>query len=183
MSRDNLSNMCFQGSKLRPFFFSFTNKISVEVRNLRLIFTSLSKQKGYQLPISCYSNKIRKEITKLFCFIKLWIFFQSKDTLFGAQFSCDITSFEHGVKYWSRCVLSIIRHFQWFLQHKYCGLIFCLKKLTRKCSAKILRLKAAKLRLSSGILSQNCDLTFSLISGPGFRDVGTNYNNYPPIFN
>ena len=53
------------------------------------------------------------------------------------------------------------------LTHKNCGLIFCFAKpLTGKCSAKILRLKFAKLRLNCCILSQNCDWNFSLISSP-----------------
>ena len=44
--------------------------ISGEVAKLRLIFTSaLLKQKGYPLPICCYFNKIKIEITKLFCFL------------------------------------------------------------------------------------------------------------------
>ena len=52
-------------------FVPFATKISREVTNLRLIFTSaLSKQKDYQLPICCYFNKVKKEITKLFCFLQ-----------------------------------------------------------------------------------------------------------------
>ena len=51
-------------------FFPFAIKISGEVTNLRLIYTSaLSKQKGYQLPICCYFYKRKKDITKLFCFL------------------------------------------------------------------------------------------------------------------
>ena len=51
-------------------FVPFATKISREVANLRLIFTSaLSKQKDYQLPIICYFNKVKKKITKLFCFV------------------------------------------------------------------------------------------------------------------
>ena len=53
------------------------------------------------------------------------------------------------------------------LTHKNCWLIFCFaKSLTGKCNAKVLRLKVAKLRLNFGILSQNCDWVFSLISRP-----------------
>ena len=41
--------------------FSFATQISREVANLQLIFISaLLKQKGYQLPICCYFNKIKK---------------------------------------------------------------------------------------------------------------------------
>ena len=60
--------------------------------------------------------------------------------------------------------------------HKNCGLIFCFAKPpTGKCSTKssakilralTLRLKVARLRLNFGILSQNCDWYFSLISSP-----------------
>ena len=60
--------------------------------------------------------------------------------------------------------------------HKNCGLIFCFAKPPiGKCSAKsrakilrllTLRLKVARLRLNFGILSQNCDWYFSLISSP-----------------
>ena len=57
------------------------------------------------------------------------------------------------------------------LTHKNCGLIFCFAKpLTGKCSAKILRLKVAKLRLNFCILSQNCDWNCSLISSPEPRE-------------
>ena len=53
------------------------------------------------------------------------------------------------------------------LTHKNWGLIFCFAKpLTGRCSAEILRLKVAKLRLNFCILSKNCDWNFSLISSP-----------------
>ena len=57
--------------------------------------------------------------------------------------------------------------FSGFFTHMYWGLIFCFAKpLTRKCSTKILRLRVAKLQLNFGILSQNCDCIFLLISSP-----------------
>jgi len=84
-----------------------------------------------------YFNKVKKEITKLL-FLAV-NFFQSEDTLIVAYFSYDVTSFEHGGKRSSPCNL------RGFFTHKYCGLIFCFAKpLTRKCSAKILRLRVAK---------------------------------------
>ena len=61
-----------QGSKLRPI----QSHLRLKFFPLRLkyleksqISSALSKQKGYQLPICCYFNKIKKEITKLFCFL------------------------------------------------------------------------------------------------------------------
>ena len=125
-----------------------------EVANLQLIFTSvISKQKDYQLPICCHFNKVKKEITKLL-FLAV-NFFQSEDTLTVAYFSCDVTSFEHGVKRSSLCNLS------GFFTLKYCRLIFCFAKpLTRKCGMKILRLRVAKLLLNFGILWWNCDWIF-----------------------
>ena len=64
-------------------FVPFVTKISREVTNLQLIFTpALSKQKDYQLPICCYFNKVKKEITKLL-FLAV-NFFQSEDTLIVA---------------------------------------------------------------------------------------------------
>ena len=60
--------------------------------------------------------------------------------------------------------------FKGFFTRQYCGLIFNFAKpLTWKCSTKILRLKVAKLWLNFGILSQNCDWLFSLISTPATR--------------
>ena len=57
------------------------------------------------------------------------------------------------------------------LTHKNCGLIFRFAKpLIAKWSAKILRLKVAKLWLNFGILSQNCDWNFSLILSPDIHD-------------
>jgi len=151
-------------------FFPLATKISVEVTDLRLslIFTSaLSKQKGYQMPICCYFNKIKKEITKLFCFLP-WIFFQSEDTLIVAYNLAVMLLLSNMplntgtvAFFWAFTILS------GFFMHKYCRLVFCFaKRLTRKCSPKILRLKVAKLWLNFGILLQNCDWIFLLISSP-----------------
>ena len=66
-----------------------------------------------------------------------------------------------------------------FFTHKNCGLIVCFAKpLTKKCSAKILRLKVAKLRLNFGIVSQNCDWMVS--QDPEFFFLASTFIPYQP---
>ena len=103
---NKIRSMSNQGSKLQPI-----------QSNLQLILVGkgknyLEKSQICDLFFLCFFETkrlpvtnlllLKKEMTKLFCFLPL-IFFQSED----------VTSFEHGVKY--SCVLSIIRHFQQFL--------------------------------------------------------------------
>ena len=70
----------------------------------------------------------------------------------------------------SGCILLIIRHaFSAVpLDTSIAGAYFVLRN---KCSAEILQLKVAKLQLNFGILLQNCNWIFSLISSPFFIHI------------
>ena len=82
------------------------------------LFSALSKQKDYQLPICCYFNQIKKETTKLFCFL-LGIFFNLKIPKLLRNLAAMLLL--------SNMALTVLRHFKQFLytQVLRAHILFC----------------------------------------------------------